>query len=103
MPCNASYTRFIFGKFFSYKLQLDMHSYLHKNFILAKSGCYKTSNASSKAIESTSEETTCLMGLAVNLMQTMHTQQRMQRKQQCNTHRERKYMQTQGEANHRSL
>jgi hypothetical protein len=25
---------------FSYKLQLDMHSYLHKNFILAKSGCY---------------------------------------------------------------
>jgi hypothetical protein len=25
---------------FSYELQLDMHSYLHKNFILAKSGCY---------------------------------------------------------------
>jgi hypothetical protein len=25
---------------FSYKLQLDMHSYLHKKFILAKSGCY---------------------------------------------------------------
>jgi hypothetical protein len=26
---------------FSYELQFDMHSYLHKNFILAKSGCYR--------------------------------------------------------------
>jgi hypothetical protein len=30
----------LFLESFSYKLQLDMHSYLHKNFILAKSGCY---------------------------------------------------------------
>jgi hypothetical protein len=29
-----------FWKVFSYELQLDMHSYLHKNSILAKSGCY---------------------------------------------------------------
>jgi hypothetical protein len=36
MPCNASYTRFIFLKSFSYELQFDMHfymhSYLHKSF-----------------------------------------------------------------------
>jgi hypothetical protein len=31
----------LFLESFSYELQLDMHSYLHKNFILAKSGCYK--------------------------------------------------------------
>jgi hypothetical protein len=30
----------LFLESFSYELQLDMHSYLHKNFILAKSGCY---------------------------------------------------------------
>jgi hypothetical protein len=40
MPCNASYTRFIFGKFFLYVLQFDMHSYVDKNLILVKSGCY---------------------------------------------------------------
>jgi hypothetical protein len=45
MPCNASYTRFIFGRFFfSYALQFDMHfymdSYVDKKFILVKSGCY---------------------------------------------------------------
>jgi hypothetical protein len=44
MPCNASYTRFIFLESFSYELQFDMHfymhSYLHKIFILVKSGCY---------------------------------------------------------------
>jgi hypothetical protein len=43
MPCNASYTRFIFRKF-SYALQFDMHFYMHsyvnKNLILIKSGCY---------------------------------------------------------------
>jgi hypothetical protein len=31
----------LFWECFSYELQFDMHSYLHKNFILAKSGCYK--------------------------------------------------------------
>jgi hypothetical protein len=30
----------LFLESFSYELQLDMHSYLHNNFILAKSGCY---------------------------------------------------------------
>jgi hypothetical protein len=30
----------LFLESFSYELQLDMHSYLHKKFILAKSGCY---------------------------------------------------------------
>jgi hypothetical protein len=43
MPCNASYTRF-FLESFSYVLQFDMHFYMHsyvdKNFILVKSGCY---------------------------------------------------------------
>jgi hypothetical protein len=29
-----------FWNVFSYELQFDMHSYLHKNFILVKSGCY---------------------------------------------------------------
>jgi hypothetical protein len=33
----------LFLESFSYELQLDMHSYLHKNFILAKSGCYTLS------------------------------------------------------------
>jgi hypothetical protein len=41
MSCNASYTRFnFFLESFSSELQFDMHSYLHKIFILAKSGCY---------------------------------------------------------------
>jgi hypothetical protein len=31
----------LFWESFSYELQFDMHSYLHKNFILAKSGCYR--------------------------------------------------------------
>jgi hypothetical protein len=35
----------LFLESFSYELQLDMHSYLHKNFILAKSGCYTASMA----------------------------------------------------------
>jgi hypothetical protein len=30
----------LFLESFSYELQFDMHSYLHKIFILAKSGCY---------------------------------------------------------------
>jgi hypothetical protein len=29
-----------FWNVFSYELQFDMHSYLHKNYILVKSGCY---------------------------------------------------------------
>jgi hypothetical protein len=32
MPCNASYARF--------DMHFYMHSYLHKIFILLKSGCY---------------------------------------------------------------
>jgi hypothetical protein len=36
----------LFWESFSYELQFDMHSYLHKNFILAKSGCYKYHGAS---------------------------------------------------------
>jgi hypothetical protein len=43
MPCHAMHPiQDLFLESFSYKLQLDMHSYLHKNFILAKSGCYTT-------------------------------------------------------------
>jgi hypothetical protein len=42
MPCHAMHPiQDLFLESFSYKLQLDMHSYLHKNFILAKSGCYR--------------------------------------------------------------
>jgi hypothetical protein len=42
MPCHAMHPiQDLFLESFSYELQLDMHSYLHKNFILAKSGCYK--------------------------------------------------------------
>jgi hypothetical protein len=63
----------------------------------------EASNASSVAIESTPEETTGLVGQAVNLMRTMHTQQRMQRKKQHNMRRVQKYKQMQGEANHCSL
>jgi hypothetical protein len=41
MPCYAMHPiQDLFLESFSYELQLDMHSYLHKNFILAKSGCY---------------------------------------------------------------
>jgi hypothetical protein len=41
MPCHAMHPiQDLFLESFSYELQLDMHSYLHKNFILAKSGCY---------------------------------------------------------------
>jgi hypothetical protein len=42
----------LFLESFSYELQLDMHSYLHKNFILAKSGCYTVQGL---AISSTSD------------------------------------------------
>jgi hypothetical protein len=35
----------LFLESFSYELQFDMHSYLHKIFILAKSGCYKVDDA----------------------------------------------------------
>jgi hypothetical protein len=41
----------LFLESFSYELQLDMHSYLHKNFILAKSGCYNEEKSSQKIIE----------------------------------------------------
>jgi hypothetical protein len=43
MPCNASYTRFIFGKFFictTIWYAFYMHPYVDKDFILVKSGCY---------------------------------------------------------------
>jgi hypothetical protein len=46
MQCNASYTRFIFGKFFictTILYAFYMHSYVDKNFILVKSGCYMLS------------------------------------------------------------
>ncbi len=41
MPCNASYTRFIFGKFFTSTIIL--YALLFAQFFLffAKSGCYK--------------------------------------------------------------
>jgi hypothetical protein len=43
MPCHAMHPiQDLFWESFSYELQFDMHSYLHKNFILAKSGCYNT-------------------------------------------------------------
>jgi hypothetical protein len=41
----------LFLESFSYELQLDMHSYLHKNFILAKSGCYTPSTSAFSQIE----------------------------------------------------
>jgi hypothetical protein len=41
MPCHAMHPiQDLFWESFSYELQFDMHSYLHKTFILAKSGCY---------------------------------------------------------------
>jgi hypothetical protein len=45
MPCRAMHPiQDLFLESFSYVLQFDvhfyMHSYLHKNFILVKSGCY---------------------------------------------------------------
>jgi hypothetical protein len=42
MPCNAMHPiQNLFLESCSYELQFDMHSYLHKNFIPIKSGCYK--------------------------------------------------------------
>jgi hypothetical protein len=47
MPCHAMHPiQDLFLESFSYELQLDMHSYLHKNFILAKSGCYNEDEGS---------------------------------------------------------
>jgi hypothetical protein len=44
MPCHAMHPmQDLFLESFSYELQFDMHSYLHKIFILAKSGCYNSS------------------------------------------------------------
>jgi hypothetical protein len=40
MPCNASYARFIFGKFFTSTIILYVLLFAQKKFILAKSGCY---------------------------------------------------------------
>jgi hypothetical protein len=41
MLCHAMHPmQDLFLESFSYELQFDMHSYLHKIFILAKSGCY---------------------------------------------------------------
>jgi hypothetical protein len=46
MPCHAMHPiQDLFLENFSYVLQFDMHFYMHsyvdKNFILVKSGCYK--------------------------------------------------------------
>jgi hypothetical protein len=42
MPCHAMHPiQDLFLESFSYVLQFDMHSYVDKNFILVKSGCYK--------------------------------------------------------------
>jgi hypothetical protein len=41
MPCNASYARFIFGKFFTSTIILYILLFAQNFFfILAKSGCY---------------------------------------------------------------
>jgi hypothetical protein len=41
MPCHAMHPiQDLFLESFSYALQFDMHSYVGKNFILVKSGCY---------------------------------------------------------------
>jgi hypothetical protein len=40
MSCNASYARFIFGKFFASTIILYVLLFTQKFFILAKSGCY---------------------------------------------------------------
>jgi hypothetical protein len=40
MPCNASYARFIFGKFFTSTIILYILLFAQFFFILAKSGCY---------------------------------------------------------------
>jgi hypothetical protein len=41
MPCNASYARFIFGKFFHKYYNLICTPICTKKFILVKSGCYR--------------------------------------------------------------
>jgi hypothetical protein len=41
----------LFLESFSYELQFDMHSYLHKIFILAKSGCYNRSSSTQHTAE----------------------------------------------------
>jgi hypothetical protein len=46
MPCHAMHPiQDLFLESFSYVLQFDMHFYMHsyvdKNFILVKSGCYR--------------------------------------------------------------
>jgi hypothetical protein len=50
MPCNASYTRFIFGKFFHMNYNLICificTTICTKKFILVKSGCYKNGGQS---------------------------------------------------------
>jgi hypothetical protein len=46
MPCNASYARFIFGKFFTSTIILYVLLFAQKVlflFFFAKSGCYNTS------------------------------------------------------------
>jgi hypothetical protein len=41
MPCHAMHPiQDLFLESFSYALQFDMHSYVDKNLILVKSGCY---------------------------------------------------------------
>jgi hypothetical protein len=63
MPCYAMHPiQDLFWESFSYELQFDMHSYLHKNFILAKSGCYtmammaRPSSSGSKGVEPPSKK-----------------------------------------------
>jgi hypothetical protein len=51
MTCNASYTRFIFGKFFictTIWYAFYRHSYVGKIFILVKSGCYSSEAAEAR-------------------------------------------------------
>jgi hypothetical protein len=41
MPCHPMHPiQDLFLESYSYVLQFDMHSYVNKNFILVKSGCY---------------------------------------------------------------
>jgi hypothetical protein len=42
MPCNASYARFIFGKFFTSTIILYVLLFAQKVFFFAKSGCYSS-------------------------------------------------------------
>jgi hypothetical protein len=51
MSCNASYARFIFGKFFVSTIILYVLLFAQNFFILAKSGCYRLSGKADPGID----------------------------------------------------